>query len=53
MDDRLAPCQLGCYLSMELPMQVFRGKAPKYIVAGLSFLMLLGAAAPMLRNVMG
>lgn len=37
----------------ENPMQAFRGKAPKYIVAGLSFLMLLGAAAPMLRNILG
>jgi hypothetical protein len=37
----------------ENPMQAFRGKAPKYIVAGLSFLMLLGAASPMLRNLLG
>lgn len=32
-------------------MQAFRGKAPKYIVAGMAALMMLGAAAPVLQNV--
>lgn len=31
-------------------MQALRGKAPKYIVAGMAALMLLGAAAPALHD---
>ncbi|ACS43247.1 Hypothetical protein MexAM1_META2p0395 (plasmid) [Methylorubrum extorquens AM1] len=31
-------------------MQAFRGKAPKYVVAGMAALMILGAAAPVLQN---
>lgn len=53
MDGRSDPCQPGCTPTMEIPMQAFRGRAPKYVVAGLAFLMLLGAAAPMLRNALG
>ncbi|EHP94822.1 hypothetical protein MetexDRAFT_0360 [Methylorubrum extorquens DSM 13060] len=34
----------------EIPMQAFRGKAPKYVVAGMAALMILGAAAPVLQN---
>ena len=31
-------------------MQALRGKAPKYVVAGMAALMILGAAAPALQN---
>ena len=34
-------------------MQAFRGRTPKYIVAGLAFVMLLGTAAPMIRSLFG
>jgi hypothetical protein len=34
-------------------MEAFRSRMPKYIVAGLALVMLLGAAAPMLRSLMG
>lgn len=34
-------------------MQAFRGRTPKYIVAGLALVMLLGAAAPMVRSMLG
>ena len=31
-------------------MQAFRGKTPKYVIAGMTSLMILGAAAPLLQN---
>jgi hypothetical protein len=53
MDGCSDPCQPGCTPIKEIQMQALRGKAPKYVVAGLAFLMLLGAAAPMLRSALG
>lgn len=34
-------------------MQAFRGQAPKFIVAGLALIMLVAAAAPMLKSLLG
>lgn len=36
---------------LEIPMQAFRGSAPKFILAGLAALMILGTASPVLQNI--